>query len=80
MNRVVEIQSTFGLRLPQVPGKKVRFLEGDAYEAEVFPEGSEVPEWSAQGPRLHTVAVALCKQYDIPVSTLHPAGPKNEDE
>ena len=67
-----EIQAAYGISLPRIPGKRVRFLEEDGSSGvtvEVFANGSEFPEWSAERSRIELAVTAVLKKYSEGPST-----------
>jgi hypothetical protein len=78
-----EIRSAFGVPYPKIPGKTVRFFQedgGSVVQAEVFAEGEELPEWSAERTRLEQAVSAVCRQYGVglPVPAQRPAAEAEE--
>lgn len=73
-----EIPASYGVPFPKVPGKRVRFFQwdgGSGVEVEVFADGNDFPEWSAERDRLEHAVSAVCKQYGVglPVPAQRPA-------
>lgn len=66
-----EIWAAYGSPFLKVPGKRVRFFEekgSSKVTAEVFADGSDLPEWSAERGRLEGAIQAVCKQYGVGVA------------
>lgn len=61
-----EIPASYGISFPKIPGKVVRFFQedgGSKVEAEVFADGSDLPEWSTECDRLEQAVAVVCEQY-----------------
>lgn len=75
-----EIRAAYDTPFPVIPGRRVRFFEEDGSSkvtAEVFADGSDLPEWSAQKERLEGAVRAVCEKYGVGVSIPH-ARPASE--
>jgi hypothetical protein len=65
-----EIQAAYGNPFPRVPGRRVRFFQESGpsrVTAEVFADGSSLPEWSAERGRLEGAIRAVCERYGVGV-------------
>lgn len=61
-----EILTAYGVSLPRVPGKRVRFFSAEGgVEVEVFADGTDFPEWSTERSRLEGAVAAVCEQYGV---------------
>lgn len=78
-----EISSAFGVPFPKIPGKTVRFSQedgGSMVQVEVFAEGEELPEWSAERTRLEQAVSVVCQQYGVSLPVPAPRSAAETEE